>query len=125
MAVSAVIAQASGNQVRSAMMRVDLDGNASFNSGSVLGCTIATSDIDGNPIFASAAVAYTSSEALAANSFISEAVEYFAAQVPSCRVWAEPLEPDQYVIHFANWPKTTTGANPWGTAISTPVFTPA
>ena len=58
MAVSHVLKQVDGNEVRSAMSAIDLDGNMNLSAGDTIGMTVATGK-NGSSVDASAALLYT------------------------------------------------------------------
>lgn len=119
MAVSATIVQADGNQVRGAMMLVDMDGNTSFNTGTDLGCTVVSTDESGTDVDASAAIAYASTGAITPGQLIRDTVDELNSNLTgvACSWWKNT--PDEYVISF----EAIAGVA-WNVDLSTTVFTP-
>lgn len=119
MAVSVVITQSDGNNPRSAMMLVNMDGNTSFNTGTDLGCTVASADEAGNAVDTSAAIAYASTGATTPDALVKNTVAEFNSELTGVLCWYSKNSDNEYVIHFEPIARVAHSVD-----ISTPVFTP-
>lgn len=119
MAVAKAVAQANGNVVRSAMMTLDMDGNATFAIGTVVGATIATS-LAGVAVDASTAESYTSVAALTPAALMSAVAADLSAKLIGAEVRQAHNGGDEWVLHIEPIAGVADAV-----VISTPVFTPA
>lgn len=99
MAISHVLSQIDGNEVRSAMSLVDFDGADSNGIGSTLGMTVA-SDLNGTEVDASTAELYTSVAVLNNHDMVAEACAALTAAMSGVDVRFSENAFDKFVIHF-------------------------
>ena len=119
MAVAHTLLQADGNAVRSAMSQLDMDGNASFASGTVVGLTIVTK-LAGVDVDASTAESYTSGAAQTPKELMDAVVADFEGKLTGANVRYSHNVDDFYVLHVEAVPGVADDVT-----ISVPVFTPA
>lgn len=117
MAISHVINQSEGNELRSSMSAIDFDGAFVTGIGSTLGITAATT-LDGVEVDASAALLYTSAAIQTNQDFVQAACELISAALDGAHCWSSMNTPDKFVMHI----EATTSVGD-ATVTSLPVLT--
>lgn len=119
MAVSHAIKQANGNQVRSAMSLIKMDGNRSFLTGTVVSLTVAVTNAAGGNVNASAARTLTTAAAMDSNALVEAFVAVLTTALTGAWCYWSKNTDDEYVIHI----KAKEGVAQ-NVLISTPTFVP-
>ena len=117
MAISHVLAQVDGNEVRSSMSLVDFDGADANGIGSTMGLTVVTA-LNGVDVDASAALLYTSAAIQNNKEFMDAAVAILQAGLTGGTVYAVGNTFDKYVINIVGINEVANTVD-----ISTPVMT--
>ena len=105
MAVAHTLAQATGNEVRSAMSLIDFDGIASFLIGTVIGVDVGTTDRAGDDVHVANTQAFTSTVAMTGHELLSALaakIEALSGGVAGARSWAaQNSDAELAVLHVA------------------------
>ena len=124
MAVSNVLAQATGSEVRSAMTAVNMDGNATFLTGTVIGVDIGTTDVDGNDVHVANTQAFTSAAEMTGHELMAAWANKInnlsAGGVAGARAYFTGNSDDEYILHVE---AQYSGPYPaWAVSLATPTF---
>jgi len=119
MAVSHAIKQANGNNVRSAMSLIKMDGGRSFLSGTAVSLTVAVTNAAGGNVNASAARTFTSSGVLSSEALVKAFITTLTTALTGAWCYYSKNTDDEYVIHIK--PKTGVAQD---VLVSTPTFVP-
>jgi hypothetical protein len=123
MAVAHALQIANGNPIRSAMTVIDMDGTASFLTGTVLGVTAGTT-LAGVDVDAAAVIAFTSAAAATPKELVIGLVEALNAALTGGTAWyvnnLSDGSADGWVVHV----EAIHGLSDYVTLV-TPTFVPA
>lgn len=114
MAATHTILQSQGNQVRSSMSKFDADGTASFLTGTAITLTVATKDVGGTDVDASAAITFTSAAALTPLGLVKAFVDKLNTELDGAHAYYVQNKDDVFVVHiearYGGWTVTTSSA---------------
>jgi hypothetical protein len=123
MAVSNVITQAMGNEVRSCMSVVDFDGVAVMAAADTLGITVQTIDAAGVDVNAAEAVLFTAAETTTNHDAMAALTDLINAGIDGANAYFAENAADKFVIHVEA--QSSPGALAVSAVVSTPVITVA
>lgn len=117
MARSATIVQADGNQARGAMIKFDMDGNATVPDAWDVGVTAVTTDDGGTDVDASAAIAILTSGATANDQVMQDLCDELNDELTGATaIWTKNTD-DEYIVEIRCAPGVA-----WNIDLSSAVF---
>jgi hypothetical protein len=100
MAITFTILQANGNAVRSAMAKINFDGETTVPSGAEITLTVAVLNVAGGNVNASAAVTTTAAAITPVDTFARTFAEALLASRTGSLVWLSKNTSDEYILHL-------------------------